>query len=351
MKRLLLALSFVVVCVGLKAQECPSAFKPYTTAEYVYSCQGDINTRGEDPHVLTNNLRRDALSALAEQFHVQVESQSVSKLLVEDGVSSQTYSSMSVLTTDLTLKLAHTKESYDNSRKKGWAIAYIEKKEARQYYLNEYQQALSLIRTAIAEAEAFIERGYKAKARDEKLLPAETYFQTAHEAMVWMSLFGYPEHDLQVLLGDCSQLRQQMTTMQADLEHGTALYLSCTAQINGVPYRNFESEIKGQMEQLGGHFVESEEEADWIIVAQAEVSRTQHFQNMAFFCWVDGQITITNASNGKVVYENRLTDMEPSHPDGIKGNGSTSAYEPSARDAYKQAARIVAKKSIEIINQ
>lgn len=350
MKQHILLFALVLVYFGLNAQECPSAFKPYTTAEYIYSCQGDINDRGEDSHTMTQRLRRDALAALAEQFKVEVNNQSVSKLLVEDGVSAQTYTSMSTLTSDVTLKLAHTKETYDRSRKKGWAIAYIEKNEARQFYRNEYNQALGKIRTAIEEAIVLIDRGYKSKARDEKLLPAEPHFRTAHEAIAWLALFGCPEDDLQTLMDECSAQRRQMTAMLADLEHGTAIYIQCEAKLNGSPYRTFSSETKGQLEKLGCHFVESEEEADWIIKANADVTRTQHFQNMAFFCWVDGDVSIVNAATGKVVYENRISDIESGHPDGIKGNGGTSAYEPSARDAYRQAAKIIAKKAYTVIN-
>lgn len=350
MKQHILLFALVIMCFGLNAQECPSAFKPYTTAEYIYSCQGDINDRGEDSHALTQRLRRDALAALAEQFKIEVNSQSVSKLLVEDGVSSQTYTSMSTLTSEVTLKLAHTKESYDKSRKKGWAIAYIEKNEARRFYINEYKQALDKIRTSIEEASILIERGYKTKARDEKLHPTEDHFRTAYEALAWLSLFDYPQNDMQLLLDECSEQRRQITTMLADLEHGTAIYLQCTAKLNGSPYRTFSSETKGQMERLGCHFVETEVEADWIIVVNADVTRTQHFQNMAFFCWVDGDMSIANAATGEVIYENRISDIESGHPDGIKGDGNTSAYEPSARDAYRQAAVIIAKKAYTVIN-
>ena len=351
MKRLFIAIICIIASISLNAQECPSAFKPYTTAEYIYSCQGDINTTGQNSHELTQRLRRDALSALAEQFEVRVESQSVSELLVEDGISNQVYTSLNTLTTDVTLKLAHTKESYDRSRKKGWAIAYINKAEARDYYLKEYQHTISKINTAISEAEIMIGRGYKAKAREEKLRPTEALFALSHEALAWLSMFGYHESDLQVLLDECGKMRQAVTEMMTDLEYGTSIFIQSTAKINNRPYPAFEMEIKGQMEKSGCHFVDNNEEADWIVEVNMDVTRTQHFQNMAYFCWVDGDVSVTNAATGQQIYRSQLSAMEPGHPDGIKGNGDTRAYEPSARDAYKQAAKIVAKKVIELTNK
>lgn len=346
MKRLSVIIWFFAFALGLSAQDCPSAFKPYTAAEYIYSCQSDINSKGQDAHVLTQGLCQDALNSLAKQFEVKVESKAVSKLLAVDGVSRQAYSSMSELTTDITLRLAHTKEYYDPSRKKGWAIAYINKTEARKFYQNEYTQAVSKIRTIIAEADALIALGLKARARSEKLPEAESHIHTAYEALAWLNLFGYSEKELQTLLDECGQLRQQLTAMMAVLEYGVAVCLKCTAAINGEPYRAFASDIKGRMEKAGCHFVEDEETADWIIVANAEVIRTQHYQNMAYFSWIDGSVTITNAVTGQVVYENRISEMEDGHRDGIKGDGDTRSYEPSARDGYRQAARIVADKVV-----
>lgn len=349
MKRLFLIIWFLIVAIGLNAQDCPSAFKPYTTADFIYSCQSNINTQGQDAHVLTQTLSQDALNSLAKQFEVKVENNAVSKLLSVNGISQQSYSSMSELTTNITLRLAHTKEYYDPSRKKGWAIAYINKLEARQFYHSEYTQAVSKIRTIIAEANTLIDNGLKARARDEKLPKTESHFHTAYEALDWLNIFGYSESELQSLLNECEQLRQQLTSIIADLEHGIAIYMKCTANIDEESYSTFALEIKGQMEKAGCHFVEKESEADWIIVANAEVIRTQHYQNMAFFCWIDGNVSITNVSTGRVIYENRLSDIESEHHDGIKGNGDTYSYEPSARDGYKQAAHIIAEKALSII--
>lgn len=349
MKRLYLIICILTIGIGLNAQDCPSVLKAYTTAEYIYSCQSNNNTNGQDSRAFIQSLAQDALNSLAKQFEVKVESKSISKLWSENGVDQEFFSSISELTTNVTLRLAHTKEYYDSSRKEGWVIAYINKLEARQFYKNEYTQAVSKIRTIIDEAEVLIDYGLHARARDEKLPETEQYFHTAYEVLAWLNIFGYSETELQSLLNECEQLRLQLTAMIADLKHGIAIYMKCTADINGETYSIFASEIKGKMESAGCHFVENEAEADWIIVANAEVSRTQHYLNMAFFCWIDGKLTITNASTGRVIYENQISEIEAGHKDGIKGDGDTYAYEPSARDGYKQAARIIAEKALSII--
>ena len=140
------------------------------------------------------------------------------------------------------------------------------------------------------------------------------------------------------------------TNSEADFEYGVTIYLQCSAYINDKPYHNFASEIKGQLEKVGCRFVESKKDANWIIVANAEVSRIQHYQNMAYFCWIDGNVTITHA-DGQIIYESRISEIEDGHHDGIKGDGNTRSYESSARDGYKQASHIIAEKAIFLIRQ
>jgi hypothetical protein len=91
MKRLFLIIWLLIVAIGLNAQDCPSAFKPYTTVDFIYSCQSNINTQGQDAHVLTQTLSQDALNSLAKQFEVKVENNAVSKLLSVNGISQQSY--------------------------------------------------------------------------------------------------------------------------------------------------------------------------------------------------------------------------------------------------------------------
>ena len=153
-----------------------------------------------------------------------------------------------------------------------------------------------------------------------------------------------------VLTAQGLKASDMFTNSDADFEHGGTIYLQCSAYINDKPYHNFASEIKRQLEKVGCRFVESKKDANWIIVANAEVSRIQNYQNMAYFCWIDGNVTITNA-DGQIIYENRISEIEDGHHDGIKGDGNTRSYESSARDGYKQASHIIAEKAISLIRQ
>ena len=351
MKKILAALIVIFLCTKVYSQECNTAHLKYTSDDYMYSCRQDVNDRQQDRQTFLQILSRNALTTLAEQFQVNIKSAAVLDKTAINGKTAISYNSLSQFSTDMTLKLAQVKTEYNAQSSQGWAIAFIDKKQARTYYINEYNKALSRINTSLANAKNLINMGYKIRARDEELKPVIKEFDKAGDAVAWLNLFGYPDDKSAVLLKQCSDAEQEVKLLLSQLQHGVAVYLQTNASLDGNPYRAFADMIKGKLEKLGCNFVTSSSHADWIINIDARISKTVHHQGLAYFAYADGTLTVTNAATMQVIFQDALSALEDGHPDGIKGDGDTRSFAPSARSAYKKTAEIVSEKITEIIKQ
>ncbi|MBR1516523.1 MAG: hypothetical protein IJ620_00040 [Bacteroidales bacterium] len=333
------------------SQECPTAFLDKTTPEYVYTCYHGSNTQREAEQAFMDGLRNNAYGALAHQFQSQVRSiveREIRETNLETEISAFSQTDM---TTDLTLTLAQSKRLYDGKRREGWVIVYINKAEARGYYMGEYNRAMTRIGNAMTNAQAYVARGMKAKARDEELRPVLPEFEKAAEAMAWLDLFAFPTERMEQMLSDYRRQSVAVKQMLADLQNGIAVCLRSSAKVMGQAYVPFDSDVKGRLQPLGCNFVGTTAGADWIVDVQADVNRTVHREGLPYFAYVDGTLTITNGKTHQVVFAGRISQLESGHADGIRGDGDTRSYDPSAHDAYKQAARLVANKTMEIIKQ
>ena len=70
---------------------------------------------------------------------------------------------------------------------------------------------------------------------------------------------------------------------------------------------------------------------------------------MATFAYVDGSLTVHNGRTGKRLLDDRLSALEPNHYDGIKG-GDFKA-DRAARQAYREAARIIAEAVMKLVKE
>lgn len=342
---------FVIIGHLSLAQDCHPAFLEFTTSEYIYTCYQGTNNEHLPQQEFINRIRSDAYGALANQFRSNVNSR-ITKVIDEINYSISVHStSQTDITTDISLTLAQSKNIYNQKNHEGWVIVYINKSEARGYYLGEYNRAMAQIKSGIDNARAYISKGLKTKARDEELKPLTSFFEQAVDALTWLDLFGFSEERMDAMIDALHEKSVEVKQLLADLQHGVSICLRTNATLMGQPYSSFAAELKGQLQKIGCNFVENPSDADWLLDVDASVSRTLHHEGLPYYAFVDGTLRITNGTTQQVIFTDRISALEDGHPDGIKGAADTRSFAPSARDAYKQASRIVAEKAMEIISQ
>lgn len=225
------------------------------------------------------------------------------------------------------------------------AFAYVSKRGLARYYDRRITAELTKIETALGNAEELYRHGEKIKAR------------TTAQSVV--TLFAEIENAQRILLAvstqadiqsaEASALVRRLVGLLAELKNATAIYMDCRALLQGRLYALLGDDIVGSLSKLGVSFVDSADQADWVISIKASVVRESSVHG-SYFAWVDGDVAVTKNATGQVVYSSSISSLEEEHPDGIKG-GHTAGYSQAARAAYKEAGKLLSARLAELIKQ
>lgn len=328
MKRIGIILLLLSAFLRVNAQECPPEWGKYTYGGYFYDIQSDNNSRNLTETDFKNYLMNIARTNLAKQIKVSVQDVAQLDKVSADGRTAINYASRTTFSTDVDMKLVETKTLYNPTSRLGYAIAYIDRDAARNYYNNELTLVYNKINNSVALADSYVAAGFKSKAQTELEFSLK-HFDSVDEPLFWMNIFGTPQSALSEWQRRFNTIEQDIKRKLADLKHGTVIYLSCNADIFGKPYPTLQNELKGILAADGCSFTDNPGNADWAITitcAAREYSNVKVGNTNAYFSYVDAQIVID-----KVVTSQRIYEDEAS----VKG-GHTFGYSEAAKDGYKE---------------
>ncbi len=343
MKKVLFLWLFMNLISPGIAQSCPPEWIQYTGRGYFYDIQSDHNHRGLPETEFKNYLLDIARTNLARQIQTHVtEHASLNKQSIE-GHTSVGYASNSQFSTQVNLKLVETNTLYNPSTQEGYAIAYLDKLSGISYYKYELNLCFEKIENSLSIANNYIQSGFKGKAREEleKLNPQ---FSQAEEALSWLGILGLSAEHATPLLNRTGELKQQVKSRLAELQHSTVICLSCQATLSEKPYPSLQKELKGVLAQEGCSFTTDPTKADWVISITAstrEYNSDQAGESSLFFVYADASISIDKQLTTQRIYEDELS---------TKG-GHSLGFTEAGRKAYKNMCNQLSKKILEIIKQ
>ena len=218
-KMLFIILSlFASLAVECKAQGYPSEWVEYTYSGYLYAIESDNNYKNLSETDFKNYLLDIARTNLAKQIQIRVHDVADLNKQAINGRTSIEYSSQTNFSTDVNLKLLETKTIYDTVSKKGYAIAYINRNNACNYYQNELTLIYTQITNSISIAEDFISEGFKSKAQSE-LEASRELLEMKNEPLFWINIFGAPQSTLIQWQDTFNSAEQCIESILEDLEH------------------------------------------------------------------------------------------------------------------------------------
>ena len=311
----------------LTAQSIPPEWILYTSSGYISDFQCDYNTKELPETDFKQYLLSVARSNLAKQVQVSVKEQAVLEKLSVNGHTSINYSSTSVFSTDVALKLVETKTMYIPSTKEGFAIAYIDKSAGIRYWSNELNIVLGSIESCCKVAQAYISTGFKDKAKLE-LQKAEGMFSSADTPLFWIAFLGMSDLELQNFMARRNLLEETVKKSLSDLQYGTTICIKCSADIFGTANPKLSNDIKGKLAPKGCNFVDDSSAADWVVTITAnarEHNRMDYGTSSAYFAYVDAVVSVMKTATSQVICEDEIS---------VKGS-HTRSYNEAARDAYK----------------
>lgn len=343
MKRIVVILSLLLTFLHVDAQEYPPEWVKYMYGEYLYDLQSDNNYQNLSEIDFKNYLLNIARTNLAKQIQIKVQDVAQLKKESIDSHTEINYTSSTLFSTDVSMKLVETKTLYNPTSRKGYAIAYIDRDAARNYYKNELTLIYNNVNNSLVLADNFVSAGFKSKAQAE-LEASLKYFESLDKPFFWMNIFGASQSELSEWQQRFSATEQNIKRKLADLKHGTVIYLSCNADIFGELYPTFQEELKGMLSVEGCSFTSNPENADWIITVRCKAIESSNIKignSNAYFSYVDAHIIIDKAITSQRIYEDNIS---------IKG-GHTLGYYDAAMDGYKSVKQRLGTKITDIIWQ
>lgn len=337
MKRILLFIPLLIAALAVEAQKCPPEWVKYTSDGYFYDVESGKNTQGVADTKFKNDLLDLARSNLAKQIQVKVDEESQMNKTAINGHSNIDYRSVRNISTNVDMQLAETRTLYDPTTEKYYAIVFINKEGACDYYKREVTMKISNINNTIGIADNYVATGFKSKAKTElnALLPKFAEFD---KPFFWLNIFELPAYQLNGLLDEVHGLESTVKAKLAELEHGIAFCIICTADNFGKPYPKLLNEIKGELSAIGCNFTDDAASADYVIRIEAKSRQYNKMTNAggtAYFTYVDASVSIDKVATSQRIYEDEVQ---------VKGS-HTLSYEEAGRDGF----RSVSKKLTELL--
>lgn len=343
MRQLVLLLLVITNLCNSFAQNYPPEWRMYTSEGYLYSIASEENEKNMSKTRFEEHLLNTARTNLAKQIEVRIQNYAQINKQAVNGRTSIHYSSNASFSTDVNVKLLRTLYTYNPTTKQGHAIAYVEKRVARDYYEKELLNVLSKSDNVIEEANNLIKNGFKNKAKN--VLEQNLYlFKSVEEPLYWLNIYEIPETEYSDWHTQFSRREQTFKSMITELQHGTIVYLSCSAQLNGNRYTKIANELKADLAKMNCSFTTNPMEADFVITIDCS---NRNGNNpvvggvKTYFSYIDAAISITKTATDQCIYEDEIS---------VKG-GHTLGYAEAARVAYKNVKKELSPILIENIKQ
>lgn len=307
--------------------------------DYIYDIVEESNDNNIPETKLKEELYQSALKNLSRKIQIHVKDFAEIKKESVDALTHTFYKSQTNFITDLELRFVKSDFIYDSSDKRGYLIAYINKTEVCQYYLTEFELAISNLNQKTSSAEKYLDNGYKIKAINE-LDGLQVLNEKCSEALSWLNIFGYNDQQIYELNQRLLNVEAVEKDLRLKLEHDVIIYLNSNVSVFDKKDNSLGLEIKGLLSEKGCSFTENPSEADWVIEIKGnarEYSTTTIGSTMNYISYVDITILIKKQSSSQIVYEDMVSSK------GIHPMGYGAAANKAFMDLPKQIENIIAK--------
>lgn len=332
MTRGILTIIYIYITFASAAQQqYPQIWLNYMTEGYVYDVQSDYNGENKDEIFFKEYLANLARTSLAKQIEVKVEDIAKIAKYSLDGRTATKYVVSTKFSTNVDLKFAKTLTFYNPDTKQGYALAYINKKEAQNYYENELHLLYNKIESAMQLADRYISDGHKPKARHEleNILPDVS---VAEDCLLWLNILGMQREKLIALQNYITDKKQELKSIITELAHGVSIYLTCSSDMFGSSYAALQDKLKGVLSESGCNFANTRETADYSITVKCtsrKYNTVPFGKGYSYVSYVDASISIDNVVASQRIYENIVS---------IKGVHIIN-YTEAARVAYDKVGQ------------
>lgn len=282
----------------------PTAWKTYSGNNYISSFQREVN-RNRTPETSFKTYLADvAKQEIINRMHLETEEQTFINTLTDYSLQGQ----------------------------EGFAVAYIEKETACNYYEKNIEVLFNKVASGIEQANAFSEADNSTRAEQElqSLLPV---LSSIDKQIGKLTKFGCSAK-IDTYTSDLSEIEKIVKSKINTIESiEVPVFVECTADLFGEEYFLLEGVINQRLSEKNYILADSPDKAVYKITVKAKTRQHPAAANTSYFAYVDASIIVRKMDTNKVVYSGSVTQ---------KG-GSTFNYEDAGRDAYKKIDKQLAE--------
>lgn len=345
----LLSLVFVLLSVSVSAQMPPEWYDLstrnmyYPAKEYFVGFSVDFRNTSMPIDVQTKKVADAARVELISTIRVKVESVTTDNLVSASMQSSQGWNEEIVqifqtqTKTSVNMEVPGVKIEtwYNASGNEVTAFAYVRRSNLVNHFDKQITVGLIKIESALQNVEQLEAFGQKTQARKkaEETVRLVTDVEYAQRMLLAVDNTA---NAAKVQASELATLKSRLVHKLAELQHGLAICITCTADCFGTPYSSLQGEIKGELSKLGCSFVDDPATADYVVAIQAqarEYNRAEFGGYATYFAYVDANISLTKTATAQLIYDDFLS---------VKG-GHTHNYTQAARAAYKDLSKEIDK--------
>jgi hypothetical protein len=341
---------FLLVCVALPlsvfGQGAPRWLNSHSRelaypagAWFTGFAEGNVR-HNETMQAATARLKKEAQGLLTENIRVSVESTTDSRSRSERVNYTEQLSAIFESAVNTAAKAdivgAKTDSWFDANENTLYAFAWVNKAELAAYYRNQISLYLNKVDGALQTAGELAEKGYKMRARKQCESVVDAFAMVAY-AQDLLTAIDETTDDNSLQQSRSEQLRNTLIQTLTDLENSIFVYVECTEIVEGeeVVY------IADKLPQLltegdcGCSFIESEEDADYVIKVNAYLARCTDAVGGTVFCYADATVSLYNARTQKT--------QKPKIGE-AKGGWTGKNYTKAGEEAFDELAKKIAEK-------
>lgn len=336
MMNLFLLVASAVFALPL-ASGYPDEWAHYTSPACVYDVQSGQNDGSMSETSFRNYLVDLARTNLAKSVKINISDRAELAKQVLDGRTSVSYFSSTAFSADVELSLVKTASVYDKSTKTGYAIAYIEKQAALDFYRNAALMAFDELEVCLRAAENYIAEGLVPRAK-ERCAAADGIMDKVRSDLFLINFFGAGKDELSDLSAKANEYARRIGVIESKNVRGTLICLDCRLEeeAHDEEVDEFEKKLKGLVSKSGCSFTDSAETADWTVSVDLESAE----YNVAEIGGMKVYSVYANA--GLTAKKNKGVPL--TIEDAVSQKGvHTLGYEEARRDAYGKLAEKVAE--------
>lgn len=276
-----------------------------------------------------------AQSMLANSIYSEVSSLSHNSIVYQmsDGTYSENEAFVNEFSTAASAQLVnvHFEHCYDKVSKTVHAIAYVKKQDLSDFCESKLNTGFSALTSKLNSIDDFINKGYKIEA---KSLAAEALEEIQVYPLFLSQLItvGLSRKNPDEYSNKLEQISKQILQYKADLEHCLSIHICAKNLSTHIKGEILSSKCKGLLSENGCSFVDTPENADFVISIDYD-TRTSSYTEIGYFAYADVNLTIKRNRDESLIFDDLLS---------IKGGAGTE--EKAHRKAIDQSAKSICDK-------